>query len=95
MLEKQYKKQIDFVISRIREEREKARLSQIDLAFAAGLSQNQVNCIETGRSIPNLYSLVKIAVALEIPIESLFVTPSTERKKDAEKIIRLIKKYMN
>ena len=35
MIEKQYKKQIDFVISRIREEREKARLSQIDLAFAA------------------------------------------------------------
>ena len=94
MIDKENQEKIDFVISRIREERENARMSQIELAFAAGLSQNQVNCIETGRSIPNLYSLVKISKALDIPLESLFVRPSDDRKKDAEQIISLVKKYM-
>jgi transcriptional regulator with XRE-family HTH domain len=40
--------QIKHVSQRLREEREKLRISQMDLSFKAGLSQNQVNYIETG-----------------------------------------------
>lgn len=65
MIEKKYQKQLDFVLSRLREERIKANMSQIELSFAAGLSQNQVNCIESGRNIPNLYTLIKICDALK------------------------------
>ena len=54
MIEKECQEQVDFVLARIKEERQKANMSQIELSFAAGLSQNQVNCIESGRNIPNL-----------------------------------------
>jgi len=94
MIEAEYKKQLDFVLSRIKEERQKANMSQIELSFAAGLSQNQVNCIESGRNIPNLYTLIKICDALKIRPEILFTTTDEEREKAREKIMSLVKKYV-
>ena len=38
---------VSFVLSRLKEERQKANMSQIELSLAAVLSQNQVNCIES------------------------------------------------
>ena len=46
--------QIKLFIQRLREERDKKGISQMDLSFKAGLSQNQVNYIETGKRTPNL-----------------------------------------
>ena len=94
MIEKKYQKQLDFVLSRLREERIKANMSQIELSFAAGLSQNQVNCIESGRNIPNLYTLIKICDALKIKPEQLFLTPDSEGEQARNEIISLIKKYI-
>ena len=94
MIEKKYQKQLDFVLSRLREERIKANMSQIELSFAAGLSQNQVNCIESGRNIPNLYTLIKICDALKIKPEQLFLRPDSEREQARNEIISLIKKYI-
>ena len=94
MDEQEYKKQVNFVLARLKEERQKASLSQIELSFAAGLSQNQVNCIESGRNIPNLYTLIKICNALKIRPEILFSTPNEEREKARNEIITLVKKYI-
>lgn len=94
MIEKEHQEQINFVISRIKEEREKAHLSQMELSFAAGLSQNQVNCIEAGRNIPNLYTIIKLCSALHIRPESLFAAKDNEREKAAQTIIELVKKYV-
>ena len=94
MNEQEYQKQVNFVLSRLKEERQKANMSQIELSFAAGLSQNQVNCIESGRNIPNLYTLIKICNALKIRPEILFSTPNEEREKARNEIISLIKKYI-
>ena len=94
MDEQEYQKQVNFVLSRLKEERQKANMSQIELSFAAGLSQNQVNCIESGRNIPNLYTLIKICNALKIRPEILFSTPNEEREKTRNEIISLIKKYI-
>lgn len=94
MKEEECKIKLNFVISRIKEERIKANMSQIDLSFAAGLSQNQINCIETGKNIPNLYTVLKICAALKISPESLFSTTNLERENDRETIITLIKKYI-
>ena len=82
MVEKEYEKQVQFVLSRIKEERQKANMSQIELSFAAGLSQNQINCIESGRNIPNLCTLLKICDALKIKPETLFMTPNTEKEEE-------------
>ena len=94
MIEQEYKKQLDFVLSRLREERQKANMSQIELSFAAGLSQNQVNCIEAGRNIPNLYTLIKLCDALKIRPEILFSSTNEERENARNEIITLVKKYV-
>jgi transcriptional regulator with XRE-family HTH domain len=94
MIEEEYQKQLNFVLARLKEERQKANMSQIELSFAAGLSQNQVNCIESGRNIPNLYTLIKICHALKIRPEILFNLPDKEREQAKNKIITLVKKYI-
>lgn len=94
MKEEKYHEQVSFVLSRLKEERQKANMSQIELSFAAGLSQNQVNCIESGRNIPNLCTLIKICNALKIRPEILFSATDKERENVKEEIISLVKKYI-
>jgi len=94
MIEPEYRKQLNLIISRLKEERLKANMSQIELSFAAGLSQNQVNCIESGKNIPNLYTLIKLCDALSISPETLFCKPDKKREKIRDEIISLVKKYL-
>ena len=94
MVEKEYQEQLNFVLGRLKEERQKANMSQMELSFAAGLSQNQVNCIESGRNIPNLYTLIKLCAALNIRPEILFSSTNNEREKIRNEIISLVKKYV-
>lgn len=94
MKDEEYQEQVNFVLSRLREERQKAGMSQIELSFAAGLSQNQVNCIESGRNIPNLCTIIKLCDALKIRPEILFSTSNEEREKARNEIIFLVKKWI-
>lgn len=94
MIKEEYQKQLDFVLARLKEERQKANMSQIELSFAAGLSQNQVNCIEAGRNIPNLYTLIKLCDALKIRPEMLFSSTNEERENARNEIITLVKRYV-
>jgi transcriptional regulator with XRE-family HTH domain len=86
--------QIKNIANRLREEREKRRISQIDLSFKAGLSQNQVNYIETGKRTPNLFTLLSICKALQINPAILFESDEKERQEARKTIIKLISKYM-
>ena len=86
--------QIKLIAKRLREEREKIRISQMDLSFKAGLSQNQVNYIETGKRIPNLHTLLSLCNALEISPAVLFESKDAERQEARETVIRLISQFM-
>ena len=86
--------QIKLFTQRLREEREKRRISQMDLSFKAGLSQNQVNYIETGKRTPTLYTILCICKALEISPAILFESPDSERSEAREKIINLVSRFM-
>jgi len=86
--------QIQQIIQRLRKEREKQGISQIDLSLKAGLSQNLINYIETGKRTPNLYTILCICKALEINPAVLFESNGTERQKARETIIRLVSQYM-
>jgi transcriptional regulator with XRE-family HTH domain len=86
--------QIRHISQRLREEREKLRISQMDLSFKAGLSQNQVNYIETGKRTPTLYTLLSICQALQINPAVLFKPENIGRKKARETIIRLVSRFM-
>jgi transcriptional regulator with XRE-family HTH domain len=47
--------------------RTRRRLSQLDLALDAGMSQRHVSFLETGRSKPSRYAIRQICEALEMP----------------------------
>ena len=86
--------QIKRIVRRLREEREKQRISQMDLSLNAGLSQNQVNYIETGKRTPNLHTILRICMSLGISPAVLFEDEHTERRKARETIIKLVSRYM-
>jgi transcriptional regulator with XRE-family HTH domain len=86
--------QIRHIAERLREEREKLRISQMDLSFKAGLSQNQVNYIETGKRTPNLYTILSICNALQISPAVLFEKQGAERKQARETVIKLVSQFM-
>ena len=75
---------------RLREEREKQNISQIDLAFKAGLSQNIVALIETGKRIPNVNTVFKISEALDISPVILFEIPDATKEETRKEIISLL-----
>lgn len=79
---------------RLREEREKAHISQLDLGMKAGLSLNLVNFIETGKRRPNLHSILKICEALAINPAVLFTDPDTDKAEAKSTVIELINRYM-
>ena len=86
--------QIKFIVERLRQEREKQRISQMDLSFKAGLSQNQVSYIETGKRTPNLQTLLSICQALQISPAVLFIPQDNERREARETIIRLVSRFV-
>jgi len=86
--------QVKLIARRLREEREKVRISQMDLSFKAGLSQNQVNYIETGKRTPNLYTILSICNALQISPAVIFEPEDTKRQKARETVIRLVSRFM-
>ena len=86
--------QIKRIAERLREERRRLGISQMDLSFKAGLSQNQVNYIETGVRTPNLYTFLSVCDALRINPAVLFEPNDTERREAREKVIQLVSRYM-
>lgn len=56
----------------VRAAREKAELTQEQLAWAAGLHQTEIARIESGRRNPGLETIFKVARGLEIPPGALF-----------------------
>jgi transcriptional regulator with XRE-family HTH domain len=86
--------EIKRIAGRIRDERRKSGFSQMDLSFRAGLSQNLVNYIETGKRTPNLYTILKICKALAISPAVLFQNAEDDRQIARETVIALVTKYM-
>lgn len=82
----------DRVLQRLKAEREKAGLSQLELAYKAGLSQNMVTYLETGKRTPNLTTILKICNALEINPSVLFLDEDEQREEMKRQIYSLVKK---
>ncbi len=80
-------KQAQRLAERLREEREKRHISQIDLALDAGLSQNIVAFIETGKRSPNVLTILKICNALEISPATLFESETSQNRRHIKKQI--------
>lgn len=81
-------------IERLKEEREKAKISQLDLALAAGISQNLVNLVETGKRMPTLRTVLKLCKALKINPSVLFMESDREKDLIKKQIIELLTQHL-
>jgi transcriptional regulator with XRE-family HTH domain len=88
------KAQMKRLAERLRFERQKCRISQIDLSFKAGLSQNQVSSIETGKISPTVGTIFKICNALNINPAVLFDVENEDRNRARQTIIDLMSRFM-
>jgi transcriptional regulator with XRE-family HTH domain len=57
---------------RLRELREKKKLSQSDIEKRTGLVRPYISRVENNHSVPNIETLQKMARALEVPMYQLF-----------------------
>ena len=56
----------------LREERERLGLTQAGLADLVGVSRKTINTVENGVFIPSTVLALKLAAALDRPVEALF-----------------------
>ena len=70
-------------MNRIRQLRQRAGLSQTELARRIGCLQSTLSDIETGKTDPKQTRLEAIAGALNVPVSQLFDEPSPSAKKSA------------
>lgn len=61
--------------ARLREERERRRLSQRQLAAATGVTSGMISLIEQNRSSPSIATLKKILLGLDITLSAFFAAP--------------------
>ena len=62
---------MSLVANRLKEERRKAGLTQLELSMRAGVSQNMIAYIERGDRNPALRTVMKICNALNIRLSDL------------------------
>lgn len=79
------------VCHKLKSLREEARMSQLELALAAGVSQNMIAYIENGKRMPTLTTILKLCTALNISPEVLFKDPNS----DAEEVREALHKYID
>jgi len=69
----------DLIARRIRFERVAAGLRQVDLADAIGVTQATISRIESGKSPASFADIVRIAIQLNLPLETFARAPRTGR----------------
>lgn len=93
--EKEAKMQADKVGERILQLRTMKKLSQMELAYEAGISQGFLAMVETKRKHPNLITIFKLAKALKVNPAVLFSDSDStdiQREQTKQQVIELIQK---
>ncbi|WP_256012240.1 helix-turn-helix transcriptional regulator [Desertivirga xinjiangensis] len=62
----------------IREERQKKQLTQAQLADVVGVSRQTIISIEVSKYVPSVLLSLKLANALDIKVEALFLLEETD-----------------
>ena len=82
------------IYERLRQEREKLHLSQLDLSYESGVSQNMITYIETGKRTPTLSTILKLCNAMKIDPSVLFLKHDAEKEQAKQAVLEIIQKYM-
>lgn len=89
------KEQERLALKRLKEIREEAHLSQLELSYRSGVSQNMITYIETGKRTPTLTTLLKLCSALSVSPAVLFEDNSKDVLQAKARIIELLNRYMH
>lgn len=71
-MEKRYKSEIKAFGKRLKAIRQNKGLTQLDLELESGISRTEISRIENGLKNIEFYTIVKLAVALDVSISALF-----------------------
>lgn len=83
-----------YVCNQLKIEREKRQLSQLELSFESGVSQNMITYIENCKRTPTLNTILKLCNALKIDPSVLFPKFDMERESAKRTILELVQRYM-
>jgi transcriptional regulator with XRE-family HTH domain len=75
----------DKIGQRIKDLREKANISQKDLAYTADLDRSYIASIENGQRNVSIINIEKICTALNISLKDFFATQSFEKSQAKNK----------
>ena len=87
------------IYKRLKQEREKQNISQLELSYSSGVSQNMPTYIENGKRTPTLHTILELCNALKINPSALFIevnisSSDMEKEKAKHTVLDLINKYM-
>lgn len=82
------------ILKRLREIREQKGISQLELSFESGVSQNMITYIENGKRTPTLKTVLKLCNALKINPATLFEKSDSEKAEARKTIVELLEKYL-
>ena len=60
------------LVTTMRVQRAKRDLTQAELADLADVTRKSINAIEAGRMVPSVVLALRLAKALQVPVEELF-----------------------
>jgi len=85
-------KQLQYVISKIRDIRVQKSISQLELSVKSNLSQSFLASIEKGKKQPSVLTLLRIANALDVSPKCFFPANENNSKDEVkETIIDLVR----
>ena len=84
--------EVNKVSGRIQKLRGERRMSQMDLALEAGISQGFLAMIETGRKVPTIMTIFKLAKALNVRPSAIMEEGDGDHEKKKKEIIEMIQR---
>ena len=87
------------IYKKLKREREKQNISQLELSYSSGVSQNMITYIENGKRTPTIHTILKLCNALKINPSALFIevnisSSDMEKEKAKLTVLDLIDQYM-
>ncbi len=83
-----------YVYTRLKQEREKCQMSQLELSLESGVSQNMITYIENGKRTPSITTILKLCDAMKISPSVLFFSAEDEKLTAKKLILDLVQRYM-
>lgn len=99
MNDKDIDAEFKLIAKRIKAARKKKGMTQLELSFQAGISQNMIACIESGKRNPTFQTVIKLCRALDLRLSDILkdIEPAAKTTTHEEKneIISQIKLHLS